>query len=374
MKQLHELQALVDSYIDGGYARGSVPAQAESLKKKLSSREDLSPEEALSLIHIITSDDETLDQKAGLLRLLSQKRCTALELAVFAIFMRRFSVSVGFSAQEGYSLHDTCGTGGDGLHLFNISTAAAFIIASLGFKVAKHGNKGITSSSGSADVLQALGARIDLSADEIKKSIEETNFGFIFAPLFHPVMKKIMPVRMHVKEKFGIPTVFNYLGPLINPAGARNHAMGVFDPAMLETIAQAMDIIGFERFAVFTGEAEGKNVDELSLSGRTRVIIKGAKGLMEKILGPGDFGLNNAPLSALRTFSASENASILLDLFSLKREGAVKDCVMMNAAFALHVFSGGGAFDGCMAKAQAAIEQGMALDTLRRFVKISKKS
>jgi anthranilate phosphoribosyltransferase len=224
-------------------------------------------------------------------------------------------------------LVDTCGTGGDGTGTANISTAAAFVVAGAGLPVAKHGNRALSSKSGSADVLEVLGIRLDLDAGQVAKCIDEAGIGFIFAPAFHPAMAKVMPVR----RELGIRTAFNILGPLTNPARPSFQLVGVGHPDLADLVAGALAALGVERALVVAGAG---GPDELTCAGENVVLTVESGKVTRGSLSPGDVDLDSNPLEAIRGGTPRENAETLRAVLEGK-PGAIADCVLLNAGAAL---------------------------------------
>jgi len=293
------------------------------LLERLAARRDLTREEAARLADLFVSGEATDAQVGAALVALAMKGETAEELAGLAEAMRARATGVRTRHRV---FVDTAGTGGDGSGTFNISTAAAFVVASTGVPVAKHGNRAITSRSGSADVLEALGVRIDHTAESAAASLREHGFAFLFAPNFHPAMKHAGPTRREI----GIRTSFNLIGPLTNPAGARRALIGVGAPEAAARIAEVAGVLGTERTLV----VHGAGVDELPLDG-SGVLYDVRDGRVET--GPVDavaFGLGAAPTSALAGGTADENAAIVEAVFA-GESGPRRDVVLLNAGAAL---------------------------------------
>ncbi len=250
------------------------------------------------------------------------------ELAGFASTMRRFAAPV-FAEGEAHptGMVDTCGTGGDGFDAFNISTAAAIVAASAGARVAKHGNRAASSRSGSADVLEALGVRVDLPLLQAGRGIRQIGLGFLFAPSAHAATRHAMPAR----KQIGARTVFNLLGPLTNPAGAQAQVLGVFSAEVVELVAETLAELGTEHALVVHGEG---GLDEISLAGETMVAEVRAGSIRRYALTPENFGVNRAPLEAIRGGTASENAASIRAILA-GGTGPRRDIVVINAAAAL---------------------------------------
>jgi anthranilate phosphoribosyltransferase len=309
--------------------------------------------------------DEIMDgrasevQTAAFLVALRAKGETVAELVGLARTMRRLAATV---ETDRHDLVDTAGTGG-GPSTFNISTAAALVAAGAGCAVAKHGNRSSTSKCGSADVLEALGVRIDLGPAEVARCIEEVGFGFMFAPRYHAAMKHVMPVR----KELAVRTIFNFLGPLTNPAGADRQLLGVSDSRYQETIAEALVGLGCERALVVRG-ADG--VDEISIASETRIIeVKDGK-TDEWFTSPDDVGLDQDELEAVAGGTPEHNAGVITAVLD-GQDGPVRDVTLLNAGAAILV--GGGADDlaGGVDRAREAIESGAAREVLSRLVELS---
>ena len=259
---------------------------------------------------------------------------------------------------------DTCGTGGDGVGTFNISTANAIVLAAAGQPVAKHGNRAMSSACGSADVLEALGVQIELGPDAVAQCIEQVGIGFMFAQAYHPAMKFAAPLRREI----GIRTIFNILGPLTNPAGASYRVFGVADPSLADDIAHALSALGVRRALVVHGEADG--VDEISISGPTLVTEWDGSSVKGYRLEPADFGVAAAPVSAIAGGSVEENAQYVRDVLAGK-PGPRRDVVVMNAAAGLVVSGRATDWKEGAQQAAAAIDNGQAAAKLEAFANLS---
>jgi anthranilate phosphoribosyltransferase len=309
--------------------------------------------------------DEIMEGRAGevqtgaFLVALRAKGETVPELIGLARTMRRLAASVSADRDD---LVDTAGTGG-GPSTFNVSTTAALVAAGAGRAVAKHGNRSATSRSGSADLLEALGVRIDLDPDGVARSIDEVGFGFMFAPRHHAAMKHVVPVR----KELGVRTIFNFLGPLTNPAGAERQLLGVSDRRYQETIAEALAGLGTEHALVVSGE---DGIDELTVTSRTRVIEVRDGTTEEWFVEPEDQGLARAHLDEVAGGTPEENAEVAGRVLA-GETGPATDLVVLNAGAA--IFVGGGAEDlgAGIERAREAIESGAARDVLDRLVTLS---
>ncbi|HST54821.1 MAG TPA: anthranilate phosphoribosyltransferase [Solirubrobacteraceae bacterium] len=328
----------------------------------LASRRDLSTDEAAEVLAEIMHGDVSEIQIAAFLIALRTKGETVDELAGLARTMRELAAHV--PVQRG-DLLDTAGTGG-GRRTFNVSTTAALIAAGAGCAVAKHGNRSATSLSGSADLLEALGARIDLSPDAVAHCIEEVGFGFMFAPAHHQATRFVVPVR----SELAVRTIFNLLGPLTNPAGARRQLIGVSDVRFLDTIAGALARLGVDRALVVCGE---DGLDEISVSAATRVVEVNGEDVSTYTLAPADVGIELAPASAaaqLEGGTPADNAAITRSILD-GEQGVRADLALINAGAAIYA---GGAVPTLRAgveAARAALSDGSARDALERYVQAS---
>jgi anthranilate phosphoribosyltransferase len=290
----------------------------------LVSGRSLSADEAALVMEEIMEGRATPAQLGSFLTALRIKGETAEEITGFAGVMREKATHVVIDG----SVIDIVGTGGDGANTFNISTAAAFVAAGAGLRVAKHGNRAASSRCGSADVLETLGVNIELSADEVRRCIEEVGIGFMFAQSFHPAMKYAASPRREI----GIRTVFNILGPLTNPAGARYQVLGVADKSQMEKISSALEKLGSRHALVVRGE---DGLDEITITGPTLVHEVKDHVIKHYIIRPEDFGLMRADLTALKGGTSAENAEIVRLVLSGERSPR-RDVVVLNAAAALY--------------------------------------
>jgi len=335
----------------------SIRAAIEAL---VNERRDLSEQEASSAMQEVFSGDATPSQLAAFLVGLRLKGETVDEVVGMARVMRDQALHVDVDGP----LLDTCGTGGDGRGTFNVSTAAAFVAAGAGVRVAKHGNRAMTSGCGSADVLEALGARIDLQPEQVAHCIEQAGFGFMFAQTFHPAMKHAAPTRREI----GVRTVFNILGPLTNPAGAQSQLLGVARPELGPLLATALVRLGCRRALVVHGY---DGVDELSLSGPSTVHEVRDRSSRQYVVTPEDAGLPTAPADAIRGGTPEENAAFVRAVLG-GEPGPLRDVVVLNAAAGLIAADVARDINEGARRAEKAIDSGSAADRLNRYVKISK--
>jgi anthranilate phosphoribosyltransferase len=318
----------------------------------------LAEADAAAVMEEIMSGEATPAQFGAFVTALRLKGETVDEIAGMARVMREKARRVHV---EGVLL-DTCGTGGDARGTFNVSTAAAFVAAGAGARVAKHGNRAMTSRCGSADVLEALGARIDLSPEQVKACLEETGVGFMFAPSFHPAMKFAAGPRREI----GVRTVFNILGPLTNPAGAACQVLGVADPSLAETMALVLARLGSRRALVVHGDG----LDEMSISGPTLVceLVEGC--VRQYTVTPQEVGLAPSEAASVAGGTPDENAAALREVLA-GRPGPRRDIVLLNAAAGLVALERAAALAEGVALAAEAIDSGAARERLERFVAVS---
>ena len=307
------------------------------------------------------------EKKAHFLEALAVKGEKADEIAAFVESMldRAIDPQVDLLDLDGPTI-DVCGTGGDKLHLFNVSTTCMFVIAAGGGIVVKHGNRGITSKSGGADVLEALGIRIDLPPERFRNCLEKAGIGFLFAPQYHPAFKAVVPVRKLLAER-GIRTIFNLIGPLLNPARPQCQLVGVMDRELTAIFAEILQRLGRESaWAVHGTTGDGRSVDEVSLMGSTRVCMAGTyEELKDEELDPRDFGLKPAEVSDLQGGDAVENARILTAILDGSDTGPKHDMVLMNAAAGLACAGLVDTVGEGVETARTLIASGEALDRLR---------
>ena len=327
--------------------------------EKLIRGADLSQEEAAQVMEEIMTGEATPAQFGAFVIGLRLKGETVDEMTGLAAVMRDKSLKVDFSGPS----VDTCGTGGDDLGTFNISTVAAFVVAGAGIAVAKHGNRAMTSKSGSADVLEKQGVKIDLGPEGVKRCMEEVGIGFMFAPRFHPAMKFAVQPRREI----GVRTVFNILGPLTNPAGARAQVLGVPTDSVGEKMVQVLQRLGSERAIVVHAE---DGLDEISLNSNTSVWELKDRSIKHYTIGPDDLGLAPASLQSLAGGSVEDNADTMTEVLK-GASGPRRDVVVANAAGG--IVAGGKAADlrEGVQLAQESIDSGRALEKLELLRKVS---
>jgi anthranilate phosphoribosyltransferase len=318
---------------------------------------DLARDEAREAMNTIMSGEATPAQIGGFLVALRLKGETADEIAGCAEAMRAHVLAVHPQRED---LVDTAGTGGDGGRTFNISTAAALVAAAAGAGVAKHGNRAVSSASGSADVLEALGFELELPPDRIAESIDTLGFGFLFAPTHHPAMKHAAPVRKELAAR----TVFNVLGPLTNPAGARAQVVGVYSPDLVKTLAEVLAALGARRAFVVHGAG---GIDELSPAGPNLVYEVVDGGVREREIDPLELGIARCAPEVLRGGSPEENAAAIREVFA-GGDGGRRDAILLNAAGA--IAAGGHAEDlrEGLELARQALESGAAAERLEALI------
>lgn len=334
--------------------------------KKVIERENLAVDEAEAVLEQIMSGACAEAQIAALLTALRMKGETVAELTGFARVMRRKATAVRprlSGAEE--SLVDTCGTGGDVSGSFNVSTATAFVVAACGVRVAKHGNRSVSSRCGSADVMEALGIKIELAAERITECIEEIGIGFLHAPLLHEAMRYVAPVR----KQLGVRTIFNMLGPLTNPAGANCQVIGVYAPQLTEMFAQTLNSLGTRRALIVHGS---DGLDEITITGATRLtqLVDGAVATRD--IRPEEFGFARAAAAEIKGGDARQNAEIILQVLS-NAPSARRDIVLLNAAAALIAARKADEFTEGIRLASESIDSGAALSKLRALVEFTNR-
>ncbi len=322
---------------------------------------NLSEDEMVECMNEIMEGRATDAQIGAFLTALRIKGETVEEIAGAARVMREKAARI--SAPDG--VVDTCGTGGDMAHTFNVSTTTAIVVAAAGVPVAKHGNRSVSSKSGSADVLEALGIKIDLPPEKVEKCLQETVFGFLFAPLFHPAMKYAIGPR----REMGIRTIFNILGPITNPAGAKRQILGVFSDRLTEPLARVLGRLGAEDVMVLHGE---DGLDEVTITDGTKVSrLKNGK-VESFIIAPEDFNFKRATLDDIAGGDAEENAGITIGILKGEK-GPKRDMVVMNAALTLVVSGKTEDLNEAKAIAEEAIDSGAAMRKLEEIKEVTQK-
>ncbi|MDI9332554.1 MAG: anthranilate phosphoribosyltransferase [Alphaproteobacteria bacterium] len=330
---------------------------SEALQRTIEHRE-IFHDEMLHLMRLIMNGEISPLMTAAIITGLRVKKETIGEITAAAQVMREFSTKV--QVADPTHLVDIVGTGGDGSHTFNISTCSMFVAAAAGAKTAKHGGRSVSSKSGSADVLESLGANINLKPEQIAGSIATTGIGFMFAPNHHPAMKNVAPVR----KELGVRTIFNILGPLTNPAGAPNILMGVFHPDLVGIQVRALQRLGAEHALVVYGR---DGMDEVSLGAATLVGELKDGEITEHEIHPEDFGLPMASNRALRVETPEESRAMLMGVLD-NQPGAPRDIVIFNAGVALYAANVSTDIAGGIALARQAIESGAAKAKLQQFI------
>lgn len=324
-------------------------------------------EEATAAYEALFRHELTAEQMRGFLLSQALDAHTPVDsIAAAAAVMRAHAIALPVSESLKPKLIDIVGTGGDRSGSFNVSTTTSILVASCGAYVAKHGNRSITSKSGSADVLEALGIRLDLTLNQTATMLEETGFAFMFAQNHHPAMKFIMPVRKSISEK----TVFNVLGPLTNPAGVRKYLLGVFDKSFVPKLAEALRMNGATSALVVSAE---EGMDEISISGITHAARLKAGSIELFEIDPQQYGIARAPFEAILGGDADANAKILLNVLSGTAEPAQRDIVLMNAAAALEADGMARDMQDGLAIAEEAIGSGAAKAKLKQIIEVSSK-
>jgi len=328
--------------------------------RQLAEKRDLSKDEAEEAMKEIMSGNASDAQIAAFLVALRLKGETPEEIASFCTIMREFAENIHPDVGDKI-LVDTCGTGGDKIKTFNISTAAMFVVAGCGIPIAKHGNRSVTSKCGSADVLEALGVKIDRPPGDVKRCIEEIGIGFMFAPVFHKAMKYVMPARTQI----GIRTVFNILGPLTNPANAKGQVVGVYDENLTEKLATVLKLVGLERAMVVHGM---DGMDEISTIGRTKISELRDGKVNTYFIKPENFKLKKANAQDISGGNAEENARIIRDILEGAEQEAMRDIVLLNAAAGIMVGGLADDLDYGLELAVESIDSGASHKKLNQLV------
>ena len=328
--------------------------------KAVTEHRDLSAEDMTSVMRTIMTGEATPAQIGGFLIGLRMKGETVDEIAAAAGVMRELATRVKVNAS---SLVDTCGTGGDGASTFNISTTSAFVVAAAGASVAKHGNRSISSKSGSADVLEAAGVNLNINAEQVARCVEEVGVGFMFAPAHHSAMKHAIGPR----REMGVRTIFNVLGPLTNPAGAANQVLGVFSEQWLAPLAQVLQKLGSEHVLVVHAE---DGMDEISIASATKIAELKNGQLSTYTITPEQFGVQRSELAAIAVDSAESSLAMVKSVLA-NQPGPARDIVMLNAGAAIYAANLADSLEAGIKKADEVIASGAAMHKLDALVKLT---
>jgi anthranilate phosphoribosyltransferase len=334
---------------------------ASQILQSLIEGKELSEGEMVQTMRAIMGGELPGPMVAALLVALRSKKETPAEIAAAANVMRDFATAV--DVMDKAHLVDVVGTGGDGAHTFNISTASMFVASAAGAKIAKHGNRSVSSKSGSADVLEALGVKLNLSAAAVSQCIEQLGIGFMFAPNHHPAMKNVVPVR----KDLGVRTIFNILGPLTNPAKAPNIVMGVFHPDLVSTQAKVLQLMGAEHALVVHGK---DGLDEITLSGPTMVAELRNGQISQYEIAPSDFGIAIASMENLKVADAQESKAIILNIMN-NQSGPARDVVCLNAGATLYAANVCQSIAEGLQLASSTIASGKAKQKLEAFITLT---
>jgi len=331
--------------------------------KKLSEFKNLTKEEMIQCLEDITEGRATDAQIGAFIMAMKMKGETVEELEGAASFFREKATKV--DVEDPDNLVDTCGTGGDLSDTFNVSTITAFVLAGAGIRVAKHGNRSVSSKSGSADLLEFLGAKIDLGPEQVKRMIEEIGIGFMFAPLFHPAMKRVVGPRREV----GIRSLFNLIGPLSNPAGAKRQLLGVFSDQFVEKVARVLLRLGVKRAVVVHGK---DGIDEVSISAPTTVAeVNGGEVCIYEFT-PEELGFRRYPIDYIKVKSVEESAKVAMSVLKGEPSPAL-DMVLLNSAFGVFVSGVANDLKTALEVAKDSIKSGKAQRKLSEFIDLSKR-
>ncbi len=335
----------------------------QDLLNRLLDRRDLHQDEMRALMHALMGGEATDAQIGAVLVALRMKGETPQEIAAAAEVMRALSVRV--PVRDTDHLVDTCGTGGDGASTFNISTAVAFVAAAGGAKVAKHGNRSVSSSTGSADVLEAAGVNLELTPEQVAECVETVGVGFMFAPKYHSAMKHVIGPR----KELGVRTIFNMLGPLTNPAGAPNQVLGVYDEALCDVFTQVLDSLGSRHVMVVHAD---DGLDEISIASPTRVSELKDGQIKPWWIDPAAFDAAHDSLEPLKVGSAQESLRMIRSAFA-GEPGPHSDIIALNAGAALYVAGIDGSFADGVAHARQLLASGAAQEKLNAFIEQTRR-
>lgn len=347
----------------------------DELIKCVQSGAELSASQVSAAVDFLLDEGAAVEQKVLFLKGLSAKGETAFEITTFVEAFLERAVDPG---TDGITFNgptiDVCGTGGDKLDLFNVSTTSMFVIAAGGAIVVKHGNRGITSKSGGADVLEALGIRLDVSPETFRQCLDEAGVGFLFAQMYHPAFKAVVPVRAELAKE-GIRTIFNLIGPLLNPARPECQMIGVCNQELGLVFSDILKRLGRKSAWIVNGRtADGRGVDEMSLMGPSHVYQSagGNTTLVEQTVTPAELGLTACEVEDLQGGEAQENAKILVDILSGADRGPKREMVLLNAGAGLACAGLAASIADGVAKAAKLIDSGAALERLRKLQEVAK--
>lgn len=329
---------------------------------KIADKRDLTKQESMTVMEEIVSGETQPALITAFLAALRTKGETVFEITGFATVMRQHAVRI---LPERDDLIDTCGTGGDGTNTFNISTTASFVIAGAGVGVAKHGNRAVSSSCGSADLLELLGVEIGLGESEVARCIDEIGIGFLFAQKLHPAMKHAAGPR----KTLGMKTVFNILGPLTNPASVRRQLVGIFDGRFAPKLIRVLAELGAERAMVVHSD---DGLDEISISGRTQGHYYDGSRITRILITPEEYGISSSPLESIRVDTTEESRDIFLQVLE-GRDGPARDVVLLNAGAGLFVSGQAGSIAEGIESAKKAIDTGKAFEAFDRLKNLSRE-
>lgn len=328
--------------------------------KKVIDKQDLRVDEMTEAMKCLMNAETEEVLKSSFLTALKIKKPSVDEIYSAANFLRKKSSSIEI---EGVTL-DTCGTGGDMKHTFNISTVTGVICAAAGIPVVKHGNRSVSSNCGSADILEALGATINLSGEKVKKCIEATNFGFFYAPLFHQTMKEVS----HTRKTLGFRTLFNILGPLANPTFAKTQILGVYDEQLVLPMAKVLKKLGVERALVVNGDG----LDEISISAETTVAEVKDDKIRQYTINPVDFGLEKYPIEAIQSFTLENNKRMFMEVLENK-PGAHRSICVLNAGAAIYINGKADSIQAGVDKAKEVLDSKEGLEQLEAYIEYSRR-
>lgn len=346
----------------------------DALIKSVQSGEELELGQIAAAAEFLLDESASVEQKVSFLKGLAAKGETPSEIAGFVECFLKRAIDSGTDGLtfDGPTI-DVCGTGGDKLNLFNVSTTSMFVVAAGGATVVKHGNRGITSKSGGADVLEALGIRLDISPETFRKCLDEAGVGFLFAQMYHPAFKAVVPVRAELAKE-GIRTIFNLVGPLLNPVRPQCQLIGVCDEKLGPVFSEILQKLGRESAWIVNGRtADGRPVDEMSLMGETQVFKSGSQlELTKESVKPSDFGLTVCEESELAGGEADENAKILVDILSGEERGPKREMVLLNAGAGLVCAGLVSDIAEGVSKVAELIDSGAALERLRKLQAVAR--